>query len=83
MSQQQPRRQVNLNAFLHDTGHHEASWRHPESSVERATDIEFYIELAQKAEAAKLDGIFFADVPGMWASTAYRPAAHLEPITRL
>lgn len=76
-------RQLSLNAFLHDTGHHEASWRHPESSVERAHDIDFYIELAQKAEAAKLDGIFFADVPGMWAATPYRPTAHLEPITRL
>jgi alkanesulfonate monooxygenase SsuD/methylene tetrahydromethanopterin reductase-like flavin-dependent oxidoreductase (luciferase family) len=76
-------RSLNLNAFLHDTGHHEASWRHPDSSVERAVDIEFYIELAQKAEAAKLDGVFFADVPGLWSATAYRPAAHLEPITRL
>ncbi|QBX55266.1 LLM class flavin-dependent oxidoreductase [Nocardioides seonyuensis] len=76
-------RQLSLNAFLHDTGHHEASWRHPDSSVERAHDIDFYIEIAQKAEAAKLDGIFFADVPGMWAATPYRPTAHLEPITRL
>ena len=78
----QPRR-LSLNAFLHDTGHHEASWRHPESSVERALDIEFYIEQAQTAEAAKMDGIFFADAPGLWAATPYRPTAHLEPITRL
>lgn len=76
-------RQLSLNAFLHDTGHHEASWRHPDSSVERAHDIDFYVELAQKAEAAKLDGVFFADVPGLWAATPYRPTAHLEPITRL
>ena len=67
-------RQLSLNAFLHDTGHHEASWRHPDSSVERAHDIDFYIELAQKAEAAKLDGIFFADVPGMWAATRWQRA---------
>jgi FMN-dependent oxidoreductase (nitrilotriacetate monooxygenase family) len=76
-------RKLSLNAFLHDTGHHEASWRHPESSAERALDIDFYTELAQKAEGAKLDGIFFADSPGLWSATAYRPAAHLEPITRL
>ncbi len=76
-------RTLSLNAFLHDTGHHEASWRHPESSAERALDIDFYTELAQKAEAAKLDGIFFADAPGLWSATAYRPASHLEPITRL
>jgi FMN-dependent oxidoreductase (nitrilotriacetate monooxygenase family) len=76
-------RQLSLNAFLHDTGHHEASWRHPDSAVERAHDIDFYTELAQKAEAAKLDGVFFADVPGLWSATPYRPTAHLEPITRL
>jgi FMN-dependent oxidoreductase (nitrilotriacetate monooxygenase family) len=79
----QPARQLSLNAFLHDTGHHEASWRHPDSSVERAHDIDFYVELAQTAEAAKLDAVFFADVPGLWAATPYRPTAHLEPITRL
>jgi FMN-dependent oxidoreductase (nitrilotriacetate monooxygenase family) len=76
-------RQLSLNAFLHDTGHHEASWRHPESSSERVFDIDFYVEQAQRAEAAKLDGIFFADIPGLWAATPYRPTAHLEPITRL
>ncbi|GAB2980560.1 LLM class flavin-dependent oxidoreductase [Nocardioides montaniterrae] len=79
----QPTRQLSLNAFLMDTGHHEASWRHPESSVERANDIDYYIELAQKAEAAKLDAIFFADAPGMFSATPYRPTGHLEPITRL
>jgi len=76
-------RKLSLNAFLHDTGHHEASWRHPESPVGRAHDISFYVEQARTAEAAKFDGVFFADVPGFWASTPYRPAAHLEPITRL
>lgn len=76
-------RQLSLNAFLHDTGHHEASWRHPDSAAERVFDIDFYVEQAQRAEAAKLDGVFFADIPGLWAATPYRPTAHLEPITRL
>lgn len=76
-------RKLSLNAFLHDTGHHEASWRHPESASERVFDIDFYVEQAQRAEAAKLDGVFFADIPGLWAATPYRPTAHLEPITRL
>jgi FMN-dependent oxidoreductase (nitrilotriacetate monooxygenase family) len=76
-------RQLSLNAFLHDTGHHEASWRHPESAAERVFDIDFYVEQAQRAEAAKMDGVFFADIPGLWAATPYRPTAHLEPITRL
>lgn len=81
-SQNRPR-QLSLNAFLHDTGHHEASWRHPESAVERVHDIEFYVEQAQTAEAAKMDAVFYADIPGLWAATPCRPTAHLEPITRL
>lgn len=80
---QRPPRQLVLNAFLHDTGHHEASWRHADSAVERVHDIEFYVEQAQTAEAAKMDAVFYADIPGLWAATPYRPTAHLEPITRL
>jgi FMN-dependent oxidoreductase (nitrilotriacetate monooxygenase family) len=78
-----PSRKLSLNAFLHDTGHHEASWRHPDSAAERVFDIRFYVEQAQRAEAAKLDAVFFADSPGLWSATPYRPTAHLEPITRL
>lgn len=76
-------RQLSLNAFLHDTGHHEASWRHPDSAAERVYDIDFVTENAQIAEAAKLDAVFFADGPGLWGATAYRPPGHVEPITRL
>jgi len=76
-------RTLSLNAFLHDTGHHEASWRHPDSAADRVHDIDFAIENAQIAEAAKLDAIFFADGPGVWSATPHRPAGHVEPITRL
>ncbi|MBA4608553.1 LLM class flavin-dependent oxidoreductase [Aeromicrobium sp. Marseille-Q0843] len=76
-------RQLSLNAFLHDTGHHEASWRHPDSAIDRIHDIDFDTENARIAEEAKLDAIFFADAPGLWGATPFRPAGHLEPITRL
>jgi FMN-dependent oxidoreductase (nitrilotriacetate monooxygenase family) len=76
-------RQLSLNAFLHDTGHHEASWRHPDSSAERAFDVGFYQELAHKAEAAKLDAVFFADIPAQIANTPYRASHGLEPINLL
>ncbi|HET6151447.1 MAG TPA: LLM class flavin-dependent oxidoreductase [Marmoricola sp.] len=75
-------RQLKLNAFLHDTGHHEASWRHPESSVERINDISWHQEIARKAEAAKLDAVFLADGPA-WYGTGYRPSNQFEPITLL
>jgi FMN-dependent oxidoreductase (nitrilotriacetate monooxygenase family) len=75
-------RTLSLNAFLHDTGHHEASWRHPDSGVERIGDIGWYQEIARKAEAAKLDAVFLADGP-VWWGTAHRPSNQFEPITLL
>jgi FMN-dependent oxidoreductase (nitrilotriacetate monooxygenase family) len=76
-------RELSLNAFLLDTGHHEASWRYPESSAERIVDVTYYQDLARRAEAAKLDAVFFADVPATMTDTPYRPTGHLEPITLL
>ena len=75
-------RQLRLNAFLHDTGHHEASWRHPQSSVERLGDIAWWQGLARKVEEAKLDAVFLADGPAWWG-TGHRPANQFEPITLL
>ncbi len=75
-------RQLSLNAFLHDTGHHEASWRHPESGAERLGDVRWYQDIARKAEDAKLDAVFLADGPAWWGS-AYRSPNRFEPITLL
>ena len=46
------KRQLHLNLFIHSRGHHEASWRHPASSPLALTDIRYYQDLAQRAEAA-------------------------------
>ena len=75
-------RTLKLNAFLHDTGHHEASWRHPDSSVDRIGDIAWYQQIARTAEAAKLDAVFLADIPAATAS-GHRPSTEFEPITLL
>lgn len=75
-------RQLKLNAFLHDTGHHEASWRHPDSSVERLGDVAWWQEQAQLAESAHLDAVFLADSPAWWG-TGHRPTNIFEPITLL
>src|SRR6478736_3675276 len=54
-------RQLHLNLFIHSRGHHEAAWRHPDASALPLTDIRYYQDLAQRAEAALFDSIFFAD----------------------
>jgi FMN-dependent oxidoreductase (nitrilotriacetate monooxygenase family) len=76
-------RQLHLNAFLMSTGHHEASWRLPESDPQSSTNIEHYKQLARTAERGKLDSIFFADSPVLFGEVGRRPAGKLEPTVLL
>lgn len=77
------KRELHLNLFIHSRGHHEASWRHPASSPLALTDIEYYQDLAQRAEAALFDSIFFADQLALGSDVAQAPRTWLEPITVL
>jgi FMN-dependent oxidoreductase (nitrilotriacetate monooxygenase family) len=77
------RRQLHLHLFLHSRGHHEASWRHPASSPLPLTDIRYYQDLAQRAEAALFDSIFLADQLALGGDVAQAPRTWLEPITVL
>lgn len=76
-------RELHLNAFLMDTGHHEASWRLPESDALAALDPRHYVRLAQLAEAAKFDSIFFADGQAAIGTGEFRASGQLEPLTLL
>ncbi len=76
-------RQLHLNAFLMSTGHHEASWRLPESDSYAGTDVTHFQRLAQTAERGKLDSIFFADSPVLHGDVTQRPYGSLEPTVLL
>lgn len=76
-------RQLHLNLFINSRGHHEASWRHPKSSPRAMTDIRYFQELAQKAEAGLFDSIFLADQLALADDIASAPRTWLEPITAL
>ena len=77
------RQHLILNAFLMSTGHHEASWRLPESDPFANTDVAHYQRLAQIAERGKLDSVFFADSPVLFSDVGRRPAGSLEPTVLL
>src|ERR1700736_2255439 len=77
------KRQLHLNLFIHSRGHHEASWRHPASSPLPLTDIRYYQDVAQRAEAALFDSIFLADQLALGGDVAQAPRTWLEPITVL
>ncbi len=76
-------KQLHLNAFLMSTGHHEASWRLPESDPLASTDLAHFIHLAQIAERCKFDSLFLADGPVMFGNVGQRPAGVIEPLTLL
>ncbi|MBO9522424.1 MAG: LLM class flavin-dependent oxidoreductase [Nocardioidaceae bacterium] len=76
-------RQLHLNAFLMEAGHHEAAWRLPGSNPRADFDLDHWIGLARLAEAAKFDSLFLADGPVLQGSGEFRPPGQLEPLTLL
>jgi FMN-dependent oxidoreductase (nitrilotriacetate monooxygenase family) len=76
-------RQMHLNLFIQSRGHHEASWRHPKSSPLPLTDIRYYRDLVQRAEAGRFDSIFLADQLALDGDIERAGRSWLEPITVL
>ncbi|WP_435864268.1 LLM class flavin-dependent oxidoreductase [Streptomyces phaeochromogenes] len=66
-----------------NTGHHEASWRLPESDPYAHVELGHYVHLARIAERGTFDSLFLADGPQLWGNLAQRPAGALEPLTLL
>jgi FMN-dependent oxidoreductase (nitrilotriacetate monooxygenase family) len=77
------RRELHLNAFLMEAGHHEAAWRLPESNPRADFDLGHWIRIAKLAEDAKFDSLFLADGPALTGNGAFRPPGQLEPFTLL
>ncbi len=77
------RRQLHLGAFLAGTGSNMASWRHPKAVADGAINLDYYRKLTRKAEAAKLDFVFFGD--GLYISEKSHPnfLNRFEPLTLL
>lgn len=55
------KRQLRLGAFLPGSGHHVASWRHPEAQADGGLNFQHYKQIAQTAERGKFDMLFLAD----------------------
>src|SRR5215471_8001059 len=77
------KRQLHLNLFIHSRGHHEASWRHRDSSPLPLTDIRYYQDLAQRAEVGLFDAIFLADQLALGDDASQAARTWLEPVTVL
>ncbi len=76
-------RQMRLGAFFSGTGSNMGSWRHPAAVPEGPINLGYYRELTRRAEAAKLDFVFFGD--GLYISEKSHPIFlnRFEPLTLL
>jgi FMN-dependent oxidoreductase (nitrilotriacetate monooxygenase family) len=77
------KRKLHINLFINSRGHHEASWRHPDASPLPLTDIQYYHDLAQRAEEGLFDSIFLADQLAARDDVERAARTWLEPITVL
>jgi FMN-dependent oxidoreductase (nitrilotriacetate monooxygenase family) len=83
-----PPRQIKLGAFLMQTGHHIAAWRHPDTPADAGRNFSHYVQLARLAEQACFDAVFVADSVGVRntdLASLSRTARtdHFEPFTLL
>lgn len=83
-------RQMKLGLSLRYLGYHGAAWRLPGVPADGATHFRYFLESAQKAEAALFDMIFFADGLAVRGSDTPKGVlshdmknVELEPITLL
>ncbi len=78
------RRYLMLNAYLRNSGYHEAAWRVSPADPASVLDPRHYINLAQTAERGVLDSIFLPDSPGVAEfRSEYLPGAGFDPLQLL
>ncbi|PFG30176.1 LLM class flavin-dependent oxidoreductase [Paramicrobacterium agarici] len=67
-AQTTPTRPLLFNAFVMNTNSHiqHGQWRRPDAGQTEFNDVDTWINLAKLLEAAKFDGMFFADVTGLY-----------------
>lgn len=72
---------MKLGVFLMGTGHHIASWRHPDVPEDANEDLNYFQNIAKIAEGAKLDMLFLSD--GLSFNQLSHPAelVRFEPVS--
>jgi len=76
-------RQLKLGAILSGVGTGQNDWRHPDLPGDASINIDWFIQAAQRAEAAKFDLVFIVDSPYITPDTAPHFLNRLEPLTLL
>src|SRR4051794_41603847 len=74
-------KQIRLNAFEMNTVGHQSPglWAHPRDRSACYTDLDYWTGLARTLERGRFDGIFLADVLGIYDVYGGSPEAALRP----
>ncbi len=78
-------KQILLNAFDMNTPSHQSNglWRHPRDQSHRYTSLSYWQDLARTLERGLFDGIFLADVTGLYDVYGGSPEAALRAGTQV
>ncbi len=80
---------MRLGLFVNPTGHHQASWRHPDADADAGVSFSHYRRVAQTAERHCFDMLFLADNQGVRSTDpeagrrVAQYVANFEPFTLL
>ena len=72
-------RRMGLNAVIFGLGSHEAGWRMPESNALASTDLQYWIDIARRAEAGGFDALFLGDVLALQQSADRHLSDAMDP----
>ena len=79
----QTQRQLRLGAIIQGVSGNMSAWRHPDAVADASINVDYVLDLARKAEQAKIDFLFVAD--GLYITPQSIPhfLNRFEPITLL
>ena len=76
-------RELHLNLFILGSEDYGGAWRHPRADAEAVHTAPYLLDLARRAEEAKLDSVFLADALSVGESFEYSAPQAYEPLTML
>jgi Coenzyme F420-dependent N5,N10-methylene tetrahydromethanopterin reductase and related flavin-dependent oxidoreductases len=79
----QTQRQLRLGAIIQGVSGNMSAWRHPDAIADASINVDYVLDLARKAERAKIDFLFVADGLYITAQSIPHFLNRFEPITLL
>lgn len=76
-------RRLHLNAVIYGLGSHEAAWRMPESDPFAPMTLDYWIDIAKRAEASGFDALFLGDVLALQEEADKHLSSTMDPFVLL